>query len=227
MHLARLYDPAKIPHDYSLAKLSEIYSREIAYTKEMMYAYLNKKYKNDTKKLASIKNYEITSKKLAKVDLKHTFGFHKVLKNGSLGKVLLFPDIEEMHTTPKYVEKWVEYSAFDADITFFLRESLAYELCKIKIDSENMHNMYDLYCKYWMPFGELLTDMEREGIMIDIPQMQQKQADAEADRDMHKRKFLNWVYSIMPDCKEFNPASSSQLQQLLFAPFNKLPNPKK
>lgn len=30
-----------------------------------------------------------------------------------------------------------------------------------------MTNNFDLYSKYWLPFGELLTDMEREGFKID------------------------------------------------------------
>lgn len=29
------------------------------------------------------------------------------------------------------------------------------------------YTMWNLYCDYWMPFGELLTDMEREGMMVD------------------------------------------------------------
>lgn len=27
--------------------------------------------------------------------------------------------------------------------------------------------MWDLYQQYWKPFGELLTDMEKEGMMVD------------------------------------------------------------
>jgi DNA polymerase I len=89
-----------------------------------------------------------------------------MLKNGQPGKVLAFPDIEEMHTDPKHVEKWVEYSCFDAEITFFLRETLAGKLCQLKTEEEGMENLLGLYTKYWLPFGELLTDMERTGIRI-------------------------------------------------------------
>lgn len=31
--------------------------------------------------------------------------------------------------------------------------------------------MWDIYTKYWLPFGELLTDMEREGFKIDLEHM--------------------------------------------------------
>eukprot|EP00826_Nyctotherus_ovalis_P041971 TRINITY_DN4279_c0_g1_i5.p1 TRINITY_DN4279_c0_g1~~TRINITY_DN4279_c0_g1_i5.p1 ORF type:complete len:234 (-),score=77.68 TRINITY_DN4279_c0_g1_i5:1532-2233(-) len=226
MHLARLYDPARAPQDYSLANLSEIYGSKIESAKSKIFAYLRKKYKDDKKKLECVRKYELTSTKQKKVDIKHTFSVYKTRKDGSQGKTLIFPDIEEMHTTEKYVPKWVEYSVFDAEITYFLREALTFELCNIAIQSENMRNMYDLYCKYWMPFGELLTDMEREGIMIDVQRLKQKQVEAEADRDKHEKDFLSWVYSVQPDAKEFNPSSTMQMQQLLFAPFNKVDSPK-
>ncbi len=29
------------------------------------------------------------------------------------------------------------------------------------------YTMWDLYCDYWRPFGELLTEMERKGMMVD------------------------------------------------------------
>jgi len=226
MHLARLYDPSKVPRDYSLASLSEIYSSKIAFVKKKMFEFLRNKHKNDIKKLECIKKYELTSTKQKKIDIKHAFGFYKTLKDGTQGKTLVFPDIEEMHTTAKYTEKWVEYSVFDAEITYFLRETLAYELCNIKIENENMRNMYELYCKYWLPFGELLTDMEREGIMIDVNRLKQKQIEAENDRDTHEKAFINWVQSVQPDAKDFNPSSTQQMQHLLFAPFNKITNTK-
>ncbi len=227
MHLARLYDPSRVPHDYSLASLSEIYADEIANTKEKMFVYLREKYKSDPAKLANIVKYEQTSNKTRKVNLKHTFSFYKTLKNGKPGKTLLFPDIQEMHTDPRYVHKWVEYSSFDAEITYFLRESLAAELCEMPIHNEDMRNLYDLYCKYWLPFGELLTEMERRGIKIDIPHLQNKQKEAENDRDTHEKKFIEWVNIIAPGAKEFNPSSPNQMQQLLFAPFYKAKaNPK-
>lgn len=90
------------------------------------------------------------------------------MKDGSEGKILAFPDIEEMHTNEKYIEDWINYSVFDAEITYFLRETLSYQLCKLKTNEEDMHNNFDLYIKYWLPFGELLTDMEREGFRVDV-----------------------------------------------------------
>lgn len=110
---------------------------------------------------------------MTKVNVKETFGFYKTLKNGEQGKILVFPDIEEMHTDSKHVAKWVEYSCFDAEITFFLRETLAHKLCQLNTQEEGMQNLLGLYGKYWLPFGELLTDMERNGIKIDINHLKQ------------------------------------------------------
>ena len=31
-----------------------------------------------------------------------------------------------------------------------------------------MQTLLGLYSKYWLPFGELLTDMERRGIRVNV-----------------------------------------------------------
>jgi hypothetical protein len=85
----------------------------------------------DQKSQATLKMYKTLFNKKMKMNVKETFGFYKKLKNGEQGKILLFPDIEEMHTDERYVEKWVEYSCFDAEITYFLRETLAKKLCQL------------------------------------------------------------------------------------------------
>jgi DNA polymerase-1 len=79
----------------------------------------------------------------------------------------LFPDIEEMHTTDKHVRDWVEYSAFDAEITYFLRETLSFKLSAMRCNEEDLSTNFDLYIKYWLPFGEILTNMERIGFKVD------------------------------------------------------------
>lgn len=33
-------------------------------------------------------------------------------------------------------------------------------------DPNKSYSMWNMYCRYWQPFGELLTDMEREGMQI-------------------------------------------------------------
>jgi len=78
------------------------------------------------------------SDKIKKINIKETFGFYRLLKDGTEGKILVFPDIEEMHTDEKHVTPWVEYSTFDAEITYFLRETLAYQLSGLETREEGL-----------------------------------------------------------------------------------------
>ena len=171
MHMARLADPSRIHSDYSLANLSLIYSTEIAQTKEQIINYQIDLASEDelSNIIENIRLYEEVLKRTRKIDLKRTFGFYKKLKDGSSGKILAFPDLEEMHTSEQYARTWVEYSAFDAEITYYLRECLALELVKLKTPYPEMDSLYELYIKYWRPFGDLLTSMEREGFLLDLP----------------------------------------------------------
>ena len=63
-------------------------------------------------------------KKNIKQNMKKLFLRPKKLKNGEPGKILEIPSIIELHTNFEYIEKWINYSALDAEITFFLRETL-------------------------------------------------------------------------------------------------------
>jgi len=99
-----------------------------------------------------------------------SFGFYKTLWNGTIGKVMLFPEIEEQHQNPMFIHDWIEYSCFDAEITFFLYKTLHWKLkqLKIKCEDPSLKTNLDLYDKYWRVFGELLTEMERTGIKINV-----------------------------------------------------------
>lgn len=79
-----------------------------------------------------------------------------------------------MHTDEKYIKSWIEYSSLDAEILYFLFNVLQKELKGLTIVDkfEGMKNLNDLYNKYWRPFGELLTDMERQGFYIDKPHLE-------------------------------------------------------
>ncbi len=59
--------------------------------------------------------------------------------------------------------------------------------------------MLELYSKYWLPFGELLTDMERTGFTVDIEYLKDIQMIAEKDKIEYESKFLEWVHSIQDD----------------------------
>lgn len=71
-----------------------------------------------------------------------------------------------------------------------------------------MQDMSVLYSKYWLPFGELLTDMERVGIKVDNDYLKQIELTAEKDKIEYEQKFLEWVHKIQDDAQEFNPSSA-------------------
>ena len=70
-----------------------------------------------------------------------------------------------------------------------------------------MENNLTLYSKYWLPFGELMTDLEREGIKVDVDHLRKIQLTAERDKTAYENKFYDWVQQVLPDAKEFNPSS--------------------
>jgi len=80
--------------------------------------------------------------------------------------------------------------------------------------------MWDFYQQCWLPFGEVLTDMEREGMHVDVDHMIAIEIKAKQDLDEKRLKFMNFLYSFQQgkNVDHFNPSSTLQLQQLLFAP---------
>ena len=62
-------------------------------------------------------------------------------------------------------------------------------------EHESMHNNFGLYNKYWKPFGELLTNMERVGFKIDREHLEKVELLATQEQHLHESTFLKWVYS--------------------------------
>lgn len=96
----------------------------------------------------------------------------RVLKTGGKGVSYEYPNTLTLHTNVEYLKKWIEYSVLDSEATYYLRATLMGLLKKDKIKQEaDVNNMWMLYEKYWLPFGEILTDIERQGIKIDMDHM--------------------------------------------------------
>lgn len=127
-----------------------------------------------------------------------------------------------MHTSADLLEKWIYYGTLDAEVTFFLREILIDELSMYKVEFEDLKTVWELYVKYWLPFGEILTDIERAGIRVNKSHLVKAQEKAEADLELMKTRFTEWIRKNQPDLYEFNPSSTQQLQQLLYAPFKRV-----
>lgn len=233
LHMARMYDTSKMPNEFSLQKLSEIYHDELIKMRNHYLTYIKNNSNNSNQKdqeetdISSLNQYEsFNDGKLKKIDMKSLFQFKKTLANGGEGKSFIMPNIEQLHTDTKFIHNWVTYSVLDAEVTFYLRDIFQLLLQSLPCRTythknpvgEIYKNNYDLYLNYWRPFGELMTDMERNGIKIDVEYLKKIQEDAESDIKQAEQNFIRWVRSIQPEALEFNPGSTAQMQQLLFGP---------
>jgi DNA polymerase I len=170
MHMARLADPSRLR--YGLKYITQALESEIIQVKNAIIAEQVERLsdcddKKSKERLETLQKYEANFLRIQKVDIQSTFGFYKRLATGEQGKILMMPNLELMHCSEQFVPAWVEYSAFDAEILYFLRETLALQLSRIQTPQELMGDLQILYQRYWLPFGELLTDMESVGFKVD------------------------------------------------------------
>ena len=111
----------------------------------------------------------------AKLGMKKIFGKPKLKKDGTPGKTIELPPMEVIQTTEDSRDRWIEYAALDAMATWFLRESLEAKLRGISCDAcpilsskpqfKKSTTLWDFYTRYTRPFGNLLTQMERNGML--------------------------------------------------------------
>jgi len=169
-----------------------------------------------------------------KKSMKERFGQKRIMKDGKTeGKLLEVPPIHVLHEDPKFRPTWVEYSARDAETTWLLREALYRKLKQsewrrdthlikklqhkpqtLGLDPEN--TLYEFYQQYWIPFGRILTDMEKYGMMVNREHLRKAQVQAQKDRDANLQTFMAWAKSKVPDAEFMNAGSGSQIRQLLF-----------
>ena len=76
--------------------------------------------------------------------------------------------------------------------------------------------MWELYERYWLRFGEILTDMEAEGMKVDVAYLAAQQERAEGEREAALRTFREWVEAQCPGGRYMNASSVKQIQTLLF-----------
>jgi hypothetical protein len=154
--------------------------------------------------------------KRRKKPMKEIFGIKRLRKDGSEGILVDMPPVEVMQRDPKHRTKWIEYSCYDAQGTWLIREELQKRLEKIPWYQDK--NLYEYYIMHMRPFAEVLTDMERRGIRVDAKDyLAGVEKVARADRVRHSRTFREWAATkIGPDGLALNPASSTQLGTLLF-----------
>ncbi|KAK3279840.1 hypothetical protein CYMTET_12292 [Cymbomonas tetramitiformis] len=169
---------------------------------------------------------------MAKTSMKELFGRRNIKKDGTEGKMTVLPPMEELQEDRAVRCKWIEYSCKDAEATWYLRESLEAALrseqcrpCPVlcrdakkfgtPVTADN--TLWDYYISYWRPFGELLTELEKEGMMVDKVHLAGAQLKAEAEQSEAEKRFRDWAMSFCEDAKYMNVGSGPQVRQLLFA----------
>lgn len=157
--------------------------------------------------------------RFSKVSMKDLFGVSKLRKDGSESKVKDIPNILELQMSESTRDAWIHYSAKDAVATWWVREKLESLLRMMAwmIEGEVKGNMYDFYMQYLKDFGELLTEMEKNGIKVDT-KVHLKKAEqlAREERAKMEKTFLDWASEFSENVGLINIASSAQMQQLLF-----------
>lgn len=195
MHMARLWDSARRTEGgYSLEALT-----------------------SDPKVLGATQTKE-EAEFLGKISMKTIFGKKKLKKDGSEGKIVVIPPVEELQREDR--EAWISYSALDAISTLKLYESMKkkLQLKEWRLDGKPIlgRTMLDFYHEYWRPFGELLVKMEAEGILVDREYLAEIEKVAKAEQQVAVSRFRNWASKYCPDAKYMNVGSDTQLRQLFF-----------
>ena len=153
---------------------------------------------------------------MGKTSMKTIFGKRKMKKDGSLGKTIVLPSVEDLQREER--QPWICYSSLDSISTLKLYKSLISKLSKMRwiIDGKHMGNMLDFYRNYWLPFGQLLVQMETEGMLVDRAYLSEVEKVAIAQQRVAADHFRNWASKYCPDAKYMNVGSDAQLRQLLF-----------
>lgn len=221
MQMARLLDGSRDPKAYSLNRTSMFYLKEVQKEKDLFLQSIDLT-RTGSQGAANVKIFkELDDGDRFKLSMAKLFVRPKKLKDGSDGKIFEVPEVEELHTSKELISRWLGYATFDAEVTFFLFLALKRLMIRLPVGVEGMNTTWDLYQKYWLPFGELLTDIERRGIRVNRAHLEAAQAKAADDVGRYRATFLGIIHELQPEAIEFNPSSVAQLQQLFFAPYSR------
>lgn len=171
---------------------------------------------------SSLFQNHIKSAYFVKSSMIDLFGVAKLKKDGSESKKKELPDLLLLQTEPQFREKWIEYSARDAVATWWLHDALVERLKLMPWivqhrPNEKIGSMFDFYQSYLKDFGQLLTDMEHNGIKVDTKNhLRKAEFAAREERDKMQKLFIEWATEMCPAARDINIASTTQIQQLLF-----------
>lgn len=159
-----------------------------------------------------------------KISMKEIFGASKLKKDGTEGIMKVIPPVEEIQRSESLRERWICYSCGDALCTWRLWESLHEKLKKRKwyFQNEERGTMYKFYCRFWKPFGELLAEMEADGMLVDRHYLAEIEKVACKERATSISRFRKWAAKYCCNAQHINVTSDAQIRQLLFGGFQKV-----
>lgn len=153
---------------------------------------------------------------MGKISMKTIFGRRKIKKDGSAGKLISIPPVEELQREER--QPWICYSSLDSMSTLKLYHSLKSKLSKMAwlMNGKSRGTMLNFYENYWRPFGELLVQMETEGVLVDRAYLSEVEKVAIAEQKIAVNCFRSWASRYCRDAKYMNVGSDTQLRLLLF-----------
>ena len=120
--------------------------------------------------LESLADELIDDERFTKTSMKELFGIARTRKDGTPSKIKEIPPMEHLQTSPDSRDLWIQYSSKDAIATWWVYASLEQKLRMMPwvVDGgSKLGHLFEFYWQYLRRFGELLTDMEAEGIKVD------------------------------------------------------------
>lgn len=87
-----------------------------------------------------------------KKPMKEIFGIPRLKKDGTPGSLIDLPKIEVMQRDPRFRAKWIVYSSYDAEGTYFLREVL-----QKKLEKKSWVSIRTI-CYIFVSFMQIFTD---------------------------------------------------------------------
>lgn len=161
-----------------------------------------------------------------KHSMMNLFGAPERLRDGSDGKKIVIPPTIQLQREAQTRPYWIHYATTDAELTHRLYHMFKTQLGAMDIKGVNstpslqrrFPDLLTLYREILIPFGELLTEMERTGFKVDVAFLQQAERQADSDRQKLLDKFLNWAVKHSPNARYMNINSAQQKLQLFFAP---------
>ncbi|XRB13805.1 DNA polymerase I [Pseudoscourfieldia marina] len=162
--------------------------------------------------------------------MKEIFSKKKMKKDGTEGKASVMPEMEELQTSEETKHLWVAYSATDAKATWMLYRALRWNLRSVCArvdkalypseegrDDSSRRTLWNVYCDFLRPFGELLTDLESVGVWVDRDALKKGEETAQQAEIDCNQTFVDWASTYVENAKYINPGSVIQLRQLFYA----------